>query len=97
MKRQYQTVEYRDELKRYREQVGPTEGCSACQLGSAKRHHSCNFVVYIFTASHMPGSLTSHAESGDVNSIFIDANLAFDMIVQSAEFPSIAGSNWLHR
>eukprot|EP00972_Heterocapsa_arctica_P000661 96045-Heterocapsa_arctica.AAC.1 len=40
MKRQYQTLEYRDELKRYREQVGPTEGCTACQLGGAKRHHS---------------------------------------------------------
>eukprot|EP00972_Heterocapsa_arctica_P031123 4581329-Heterocapsa_arctica.AAC.1 len=40
VKRQFQTLEYRDELKRYREQNGPTEGCSACQLGSAKRHHS---------------------------------------------------------
>eukprot|EP00972_Heterocapsa_arctica_P026812 3945306-Heterocapsa_arctica.AAC.1 len=30
VKRQLQTLEYRDELKCYREQNGPTEGCSAC-------------------------------------------------------------------
>eukprot|EP00972_Heterocapsa_arctica_P074186 10949399-Heterocapsa_arctica.AAC.1 len=40
VKRQYATVEYREELKRFGEQLGPTGGCSACELGDAKRHHS---------------------------------------------------------
>ena len=40
VKRQYATVEYRKELGRFREQLGPTEGCSACELGTFKRHHS---------------------------------------------------------
>jgi hypothetical protein len=40
VKQQYVTVEYREELKRFREQLGPTEGCSACERGAHGRHHT---------------------------------------------------------
>ena len=63
----------------------------------AQWHHRGDFVGAVIATGNDPGALTAHAETGDVNPVFINTHFTFDVRKEPFEDSSIPLGNRFHR